>query len=310
MTSSPAGAVNGKTAPGNAARTSALIGPVMRRRRLGTELRKLRERRGFRLEDVALKLDVAPSTLSRIETGKAPARTSYVTVMLDFYGIDDQQERRYLTDLAREGQRKGWWAGFDDLLPQGAGSYLGLEGDARKVCTFAVQAVPDLLMTAGYAAAVIRAARPGLAGEQIDRLLAVIMRRQELVHGKCELHAVIDESALLRTFGSAEVMAGQLDRLSAEAGDPLVTIQVLRLARSGQVLSPGFTILSFADEADADVVCASGSDEQVSVTSDSESVSRLRGTFAKLTCHAESAGSSARLIGELRKQHGWRAADE
>ena len=38
--------------------------------------RRLREARLLRLEDVAARLGVAPSTLSRIETGLAPARTS------------------------------------------------------------------------------------------------------------------------------------------------------------------------------------------------------------------------------------------
>ena len=43
-------------------------GPTVRRRRLGTELRKLRESNGYKLEEVAAQLGVAPSTLSRIET--------------------------------------------------------------------------------------------------------------------------------------------------------------------------------------------------------------------------------------------------
>jgi transcriptional regulator with XRE-family HTH domain len=157
MRSQRAGAVDGKTAGVMIAGSAGLlVGPTMRRRRLGTELRRLRENGGYRLEDVAAKLDVAPSTLSRIETGKAPARTSYVHTMLDFYGVGDREEREYLVDLAREGQRKGWWAGYDDLLPQGMDSYLGLEGDARKICTFTVQTVPGLLQTRGFG----RANRP------------------------------------------------------------------------------------------------------------------------------------------------------
>jgi 3-keto-L-gulonate-6-phosphate decarboxylase len=60
----------------------------------------------MRLEDVAVKLGVAPtSTVSRIETGKAPARTWYVNLMLDLYGVEDPEVRRRLVDLAREGQR-------------------------------------------------------------------------------------------------------------------------------------------------------------------------------------------------------------
>jgi ribosome-binding protein aMBF1 (putative translation factor) len=44
------------------------------RRRLGTRLREPRLARGMALEEPAARLGVAPSTLSRIETGRAPTR--------------------------------------------------------------------------------------------------------------------------------------------------------------------------------------------------------------------------------------------
>jgi hypothetical protein len=56
-----------------------LASPVLRRHQLGRDLRQLREARSLRLEDVAAHADVAPSTLSRIQTGKAPTRTSYAS---------------------------------------------------------------------------------------------------------------------------------------------------------------------------------------------------------------------------------------
>jgi transcriptional regulator with XRE-family HTH domain len=57
------------------------IGPTVRRRRLGSELRRLREAHSFKLEEAADQLGLAASTLSRIETGKAPTRTAYLTTM-------------------------------------------------------------------------------------------------------------------------------------------------------------------------------------------------------------------------------------
>ncbi len=279
------------------------IGPTIRRYRLGAELRRLREAGGFRLEDVAARLDVAPSTLSRIETGKAPARTSYVLAILDFFGVDDPDERRYLADLAREGQRKGWWAEYDDLLPPGTGAYLGLESAAEAVCTFAVQTIPSLLQTRDYAAAVIRAAR-ALSDKQVDALATATMRRRQLPSGKRELHAILDESALLTQFGSAGVMAEQLDYLSRAAEDPVITIQVLRLATPRQILSPGFTIMRFSDQADKDVCCRTDDNDHITITDDNRTVTSLRNTFARLAAHAESADSSTRLISELAERYG------
>ena len=57
-------------------------GPTVRRRRLGIELRKLRESNGYKLEEVAAQLGVASSSLSRIETVKAPTKSSYLNEML------------------------------------------------------------------------------------------------------------------------------------------------------------------------------------------------------------------------------------
>ena len=114
-----------------AERRSGPDNPAARRRALGTTLRQLREDRAFRLEDVAAHLGVAPSTLSRIETGKAPTRASYLTLLLTLYGVDDPTDRTELAELARDGQHKGWWDDHTDLIPTAARTYYGLESAAR-----------------------------------------------------------------------------------------------------------------------------------------------------------------------------------
>lgn len=149
----------------------------MARHRLGAQLRQLREGRSLRLEDVATALDVVPSTLSRIETGKAPTRISYLTGMFAMYGVDDPEVRQTLEGLARDDGRESWWAAFADLLPDGARRYFGLESAASLIRCYSVQVVPDLLQTRDYAAAACRAARPGLAGDQVRTLVTATMRR-------------------------------------------------------------------------------------------------------------------------------------
>src|ERR1700684_1471446 len=108
-------------------------GPTVRRRRLGTELRKLRESNGYKLEEVSGQLGVAASTLSRIETGKAPTKAAYLNQMLEMYGVVEPAQRQVLVDMAREGHRKGWWAAYEDVLPSGFDIYVGLEAEAAAV---------------------------------------------------------------------------------------------------------------------------------------------------------------------------------
>jgi len=283
------------------------VGPAIRRRRLGADLRQLREQRSLRLEEVADQLGVAPSTLSRIETGKAPTRTSYLAVMLDLYGVADPARRRLLMDMAREGQRKGWWVAFDDVLPAGAGTYLGLEAEASDLLAFEAQVVPGLVQTAEYARAVIAARRPDLAAEQVDRLVTVQTRRQRELRGDdpIRLRLVLDESALLRSMGPAGVMRGQLERLVEAGSEPKVTIQVLRLASTHRhVLTSSFGILSFAEPGDGDVACAEGIRGQVLLEQRDAEVRTLRRSFDALSRSAMPPPESAELVEGLASRAG------
>src|ERR1700753_412900 len=121
------------------------MGPTVRRRRLGSELRKLREDHSIKLEEVAERLGVAPSTLSRIETGKAPTKSVYLNQMLEMYGVVEPGQRQVLVDMAREGHRKGWWAAYDDVLPSGFDIYVGLEEETTSVRGYEISVVHGLL---------------------------------------------------------------------------------------------------------------------------------------------------------------------
>jgi transcriptional regulator with XRE-family HTH domain len=276
-------------------------GPALSRHRLGAELRRLREARSLRLEDVAAKLDLVPSTLSRIETGKAPTRSGYLTAMFDLYGVDDPAHRGRLVGLAREGRRKDGWANYADVLPVGAGSYLGLEAAASLARTFSVQCVPSLLQTADYAAAILRAwRRPAISARQVGELVQLQLRRQDLIRRNgLRLHVILDESALLRSMGPAQLMDGQLEHLLRMTDDPAVTVQVLALASARPALSSPFTVLSFPDPADPDVACYDGLGSQVVIIKCTGDVGDMNDTFNALAASAMPPASSADLIKNL-----------
>ncbi len=275
------------------------VSPTINRHRLGAELRRLRGTSALRLEDVAGRLGVAPSTLSRIETGKAPARTSYVRTLLDLYGASDPDQLKELTDLAREGQRKGWWTRYDDTLLSAIGDYLGLETAAASVRAFATQTIPDLLQTEGYAAAASRAL-PGSDDEQACRMTAITMHRQELARdNRLRLHAIIDEIALVRPVGSAGIMVRQLERLAEDADRELVTIQVCDLTAAWPVICQPFTILSFTDPADPDIPGNNSVTGQPVMAARDADAAVLSRAFAELSRAAMTPASSAHRIREL-----------
>ncbi len=188
------------------------IGPTVRRRRLGSELRRLREAQSIKLEEVADRLGLAPSTLSRIETGKAPTRSAYLTSMLDYYGVDDPRQRQMLVEMAREGHRKGWWAVWEDVLPTGFGIYVGLEAEAASLRVYEAQVVHGLLQTEEYSRAVMTTVRRRQTPEEIDRLVALRMQRQEVLlrADPLALWIILDEAVIRRTMGPPDLMYRQL----------------------------------------------------------------------------------------------------
>lgn len=232
-------------------------GPTVRRRRLGAELRRLRDSAGYKLEEVAGMLGVAPSTLSRIETGKAPTKSAYLSQLLELYQVTDAGQRQILVDMAREGHRKGWWAAYDDVLPSGLGVYVGLEAEASGLRSYEIAVVHGLLQTTDYARAILRASAPRHTADQIERLVDLRMERQRRLDDNppLDLWVIHDEAVIRRTVGGPVVMRHQLTHLLVAAGLPGVTLQVLPFDTGAHAGHDGpFSIVEFHDRSDSEVV--------------------------------------------------------
>jgi transcriptional regulator with XRE-family HTH domain len=275
------------------------VGPTVRRRRLGSELRRLRESQSIKLEEVAERLGLAPSTLSRIETGKAPTRTSYLNSMLELYGVDDPGQRQVLVEMAREGHRKGWWAVWDGVLPTGFGIYVGLEAEAASLRVYEAQVVHGLLQTEDYARAVMSTVRRRQTPEEIDRLVRLRMQRQDVLHrgDPLELWIILDEAVLRRMVGPSPIMREQLEHLYEASQWPNVTLQVLGF---GSGLHPGmggsFAIIEFPERFDPDVVYTEGVTGQAYIEERDREVRARSEAFDLLRATALPPVDSALLI--------------
>jgi transcriptional regulator with XRE-family HTH domain len=281
------------------------IGPTVRRRRLGSELRRLREAQSIKLEEVADRLGVAPSTLSRIETGKAPTRSAYLSSMLDFYGVDDPSQRQMLVEMAREGHRKGWWAVWEDVLPTGFGIYVGLEAEATSLRVYEALVVHGLLQTEEYARAVMTTVRRRQSAAEIDRLVALRMQRQEVLlrADPIALWIILDEAVIRRAMGPPELMYRQLLHLVEASQMPNVTLQVVEFC-SGlhPALNGPFTIIEFPERFDPDVVYSEGVGGQAYIEEREKEVRARAEVFDLLRATALPPADSAELIRALSTQ--------
>ena len=231
--------------------------PSARSRRLAAELLRLREMSGLSREHVADRLGWSVSKLWRVETARSRAHHGDVADILDIYDVTGGQ-REALTKLAREARRRGWWHSYADVLADGFEVYVDLEADAAAIRTYESQLVPGLLQTVDYAHAVLTAAWVTIEPEEIDRRVAVRMRRQELVTSRdrpFQLWAILDEAVLRRLVGGRDVMHAQLMRLAETARQTNVTLQVLPFSVGAHIAMLGpFVLLSFPEQGDPDVV--------------------------------------------------------
>jgi transcriptional regulator with XRE-family HTH domain len=228
--------------------------PVVRRRRLGIELRRLREAAGLTIDQVADALECSNSKISRIETGQVRATPRDVRDILELYQVAADQ-RDALIQIAREAREKAWWQAYGNV-PDVA--YVGFEAAAASILTYEALLVPGLLQTEDYARAIMRAARPDVPLDEIERRVELRMARQALLTSNDSpvLWAVLDEGVLRRQVHSQRTTRDQLHRLIEAAGRPNVTLQVLPFiaGEHGGMAGGAFTILGFPDANDPDVV--------------------------------------------------------
>ncbi|HEY9439818.1 MAG TPA: helix-turn-helix transcriptional regulator [Streptomyces sp.] len=234
-------------------------GPVVRRRKLGEELRGLRQTSGLTSRDAAGLLGWHQSKVSRIETGSSGVTPSDVTRLLDAYGVDDTHLRSLLEALAGSagGGGTGWWHAYRGLIPPQYRDFISLESQARDARTLETSVVPGLLQTADYARAVTRASLDGLPPDRLDSLVEVRLARQGVLYARppLRLSAVLDEAVLRREVGGSRVMREQLHHLTQVAQLPHVQLQLLPFSVGGYIgLTGPFVIFSFPNISDLDVV--------------------------------------------------------
>lgn len=231
--------------------------PTVHRRRLGSELRRLRESAGRTHREVAAHLDCSQGKISQIELGRVPVRTSDVRLMAEFYGATTEQLSS-LVDLAQDSKQRGWWQQYPSTTQRpGLQTYLGLETSAKAVSCYGADPLPELLQTADYSRALLTADVQEHTQDELQERLAVISTRQQRLLGEqpLELWAVLDESALRRSVGGSGVMRQQLEHLVLLGYRRNVTIQVLPFRMGGHpLMGDRIAVFSFADEADPQVV--------------------------------------------------------
>jgi len=230
--------------------------PRFRRRRLGEELRAIREAKRYTLTQLAAELGWSHTKLSRLENAKVRPDVGDVMDILEALGVEGDLERR-LINLARQATQRGWWRAYADMPERQAG-VAELESEATEIWEYSLVFVPGLLQTEEYAR--VRCSdRDAFRDFTVEAAVAGRLERQRILTAEPPVKycAVLDESVLRRATAPPDVWRRQRARLIEMAELPNVTLRVLPFqAQMTHYAAPlnSFSIYSFSTPDDPDVV--------------------------------------------------------
>lgn len=156
--------------------------PTVHQRRLRIDLRRAREAAGLTQEQAAKGLEWSLSKIIRIEGGTVRVAVSDVRVMLQQYGVPQERFDEFLT-LARAARETAWWSAYRRVLSPQLAELIGFESAAGVSREFQPLIIPGLLQTSAYAREILSSLRGEDAADQIDELVEVRIRRQEIFEG-------------------------------------------------------------------------------------------------------------------------------
>jgi transcriptional regulator with XRE-family HTH domain len=224
--------------------------PTVPQRRLARALRRLRADADLTIEEVAEKVDLSPSTLSRLETAQATVRRGDIKELLDIYQVTDTTQRQKLLRLAVQSREQPWWWKYRELK-EAAGADLADQADVIR--QYSALLVPGLLQTERYAREILRAVRSDKASRNSELRLELRMRRQAMLTKPEPPQYVValDEPVVRRVVGDRQIMREQLQRLIQVAALPNVSLHLLPLSVGAHAAMDGeFTIFGYENNPD------------------------------------------------------------
>lgn len=250
--------------------------PVIRRARLGAELRQLRRQAALTLEQVCERLGWAStSKLSRIELGQSRPDLADVFDLLDVYEVPPAQ-RDALIVIARDAAtNRSWWKALGEMGERQR-TYAELEAGAATIFEYQPAVVPGLLQTRPCARLRVTAGRLFDPEINVEADTRARIARQDVLHrtDAPRYTAVLDEAVLTPAGLPAAVWRDQVRHLLVMARRPNVTIRVLPRGATvaGSVLHPltPFSCYAFPDPADPRTVVLEALTADLRLTAESE----------------------------------------
>lgn len=271
------------------------------RQQLAAELRRLRDLAGISGRELAKRVGISQSTLSRIEAGTVVPPLPQVLGWAEAVGaeVDCRQSLRALTEAAHSPEVQDW-AGALAHRPHLQDDVQALEQDARVVRNFQPALVPGLLQTADYARRVFATFDPPYAPDALAAALAARLDRQRVLYDPAKrFEFLMTEAALRFRPGPYRLLLAQLDRIiSIETLDTVTIAVIPQDIEASTTIPHGFVIYENEDHALASSEPIAGS----MVTRGPELVDAHRRRWAALAEMALHDTDARAFLSELRSE--------
>lgn len=190
---------------------------------------------------------------SKVENEKKLLTPEKFERLLDFLEFPEQ-EREQLHALRENAVGSGWWSPYGKVHTPQYINWIGLEYGAEEVRSYESLLIPGLLQTEAYARALIEADQIGIPAKEVQRRIAVRMRRQERLfdrHDPLRFTAVISQAAVEQQFGGPQTLRDQLQHVVEVVEEYSDTIEVRVIpftSRIGPIIGGcTFHILEFSN---------------------------------------------------------------
>lgn len=228
-------------------------GELAGRELLAAELRRLRDLAGVSGRDLAGRIGISQSKVSRIESGAVVPSLPEVTAWGKELGVAAETQDR-LTALIE--------AAYDEVNPWRSAmrrrrnlqeTVHDLETTAARIATFQPALVPGLLQTAEYARRVI-----GMFHRQYDtadpaaEVAGRVNRQLALYEAHRHFDFLITETALRWRPGPVATQLAQLDRIASVSTLENVTVGLIPLAIEATALTTHNFVVYEGEDGDAD----------------------------------------------------------
>ncbi|MGW1818887.1 helix-turn-helix domain-containing protein [Streptomyces sp. NPDC002125] len=202
--------------------------PTGRQLRLGSELRKLRERAGLTATQAGQLLGVKQNQISNMEAGRVGVSPERVRTLAGHYRCVDEGVVNALCDMTSD-RTRGWWEEYREILPPKLLDLAEIEHHGAGLQAAHSMHIPGLLQTVDHAREIYRQAVPEISPPEIEHRVSYRVKRQAVLYrdNAAPYRAVIHEAALRMRFGGPGIARAQLRHLLALSERPHVSIRVV-----------------------------------------------------------------------------------